>query len=154
MNIKAAAVAALLLASAAAPAALAVSDPKEMLPDPKQEARAEAVGSQLRCLVCQNESIEDSNADLAKDLRAIVRQRIVAGDSNKQIIDWMVARYGNFVRLRPPLMASTVLLYATPVLGLLFGGLAAWYGRRRLISPPAPLTAAEQARLRELTGAP
>ncbi len=141
MNIKAAAVAALLLASAAAPAALADSDPKEMLPDPKQEARAEAVGSQLRCLVCQNESIEDSNADLAKDLRAIVRQRIVAGDSNKQIIDWMVARYGNFVRLRP-------------VLGLLFGGLAAWYGRRRLISPPAPLTAAEQARLRELTGAP
>ena len=66
----------------------------------------------------------------------------------------MVARYGNFVRLRPPLMASTVLLWATPALGLLFGGLAAWYGKRRRISPPAPLTVAEQARLRELTGAP
>ena len=153
MNIKAAGLGLVLLAAAAAPA-WAVSDPREMLPDPKQEARAEAVGSQLRCLVCQNESIEDSNADLAKDLRAIVRQRIVAGDTNQQIMDWMVARYGNFVRLRPPLMASTVLLWATPVLGLLFGGLAAWYGKRRLGAPPAPLTSAEQARLRELTGAP
>jgi len=159
MNIKAArmtsaSLGVFLLACTVAPAAFAVADPKEMLPDPKQEARAEAVGSQLRCLVCQNESIEDSNADLAKDLRAIVRQRIVAGDSNQQIMDWMVARYGNFVRLRPPLMASTVLLWATPVLGLLFGGLAAFYGRRRFGTPPAPLTTAEQARLRELTGAP
>jgi cytochrome c-type biogenesis protein CcmH len=154
MKTKAAVLGLVLLAFTAAVPALAVSDPREMLPDPAQEARAEAVGSQLRCLVCQNESIEDSNADLAKDLRAIVRQRIKAGDTNQQIMDWMVARYGNFVRLRPPLMASTVLLWATPVLGLLFGGLAAWYGKRRFGAPPAPLTAAEQARLRELTGAP
>ena len=144
---------ALLGLSLAGPA-LAISDPKEMLPDPQLEARAEAVGSQLRCLVCQNESIEESNADLAHDLRAIVRQRIVAGDTNQQVIDWMVARYGVFVRLKPPLTLSTALLWATPVLGLLIGGVAAWLGRRRMAAPPAPLNAAEQARLRELTGAP
>ena len=153
MSIKSAALAALIFTASVAPA-FAVSDPKEMLPDPKQEARAEAVGSQLRCLVCQNESIEDSNADLARDLRGIVRQRIKAGDSDKQIIDFMVARYGNFVRLRPPFILSTALLWATPILGLLAGGLAAWYGKRRLGAPPAPLTQDEQARLRELTGAP
>jgi cytochrome c-type biogenesis protein CcmH len=136
--------------------AFAVSDPREMLKDPKAEARAEAIGSQLRCLVCQNESIEDSGADLARQLRGIVRERVVAGDTDQQIMDWMVARYGQFVRLRPPFMASTALLYATPVLGLLVGGLAAWWGRRRAIAAagPAPLTAAEQAKLRELTGAP
>jgi len=137
-------------------AAFAVADPKEMLANPQQEARAEAIGSQLRCLVCQNESIEDSNADLAKDLRAIVRQRVVEGATDQQVMDWMVARYGEFVRLKPKLMASTVLLWATPGLGLLLGGLAAWWGRRRAIEAggPAPLTSAEQARLRELTGAP
>jgi cytochrome c-type biogenesis protein CcmH len=132
----------------------AVSDPREMLPNPAQEARAEAIGSQLRCLVCQNESIEDSRADLARDLRQKVREQVVAGRTNQQIIAWMVARYGNFVRLRPPFMASTFLLYATPFLGLLVGGLAAWFGRRRaMLAPePAPLSPAEQATLRELTG--
>jgi cytochrome c-type biogenesis protein CcmH len=136
--------------------AFAVSDPREMLKDPKAEARAEAIGSQLRCLVCQNESIEDSGADLAKQLRGIVRERVVAGDTDQQIMDWMVARYGQFVRLRPPFMASTALLYATPILGLLVGGFAAWWGRKRAIAAagPAPLTPAEQAKLRELTGAP
>jgi cytochrome c-type biogenesis protein CcmH len=134
--------------------ALAIADPSEMLPDPQQEARAEYIGSQLRCLVCQNESIEDSNADLARDLRRIVRQRVAAGQSNQQIMDWLVSKYGEFVRLKPPLMASTLLLWATPFLGLLAGGLAAWAGRRRFPGAPAPLTAAEQARVRELTGAP
>jgi cytochrome c-type biogenesis protein CcmH len=134
--------------------AFAVSDPAEMLRNPKLEARAEAIGSQLRCLVCQNESIEESQAPLAHDLRQVVRERVVAGDTDQQVIDWVVARYGTFVRLRPPLMASTMLLYATPVLGLLIGGFAAWWGRRRAVqaSGPAPLTAGEQARLRELTG--
>ncbi len=132
----------------------AVSDPKEMLPDPAQEARAEAIGSQLRCLVCQNESIEDSDADLARDLRAIVRQQVSQGRSDQQIIAWLVARYGEFVRLRPRLMASTLLLWATPFLGLLAGGLAAWAGLRRRVPEPAPLNATEQARVRELTGAP
>jgi cytochrome c-type biogenesis protein CcmH len=145
---------AVTLALLAATPARAISDPKEMLPDPKQEARAEYIGSQLRCLVCQNESIEDSDADLARDLRAIVRQHVVAGDSNQQIMDWVVARFGQFVRLKPPLMASTALLWATPFIGLLAGGLAAWAARRRLPAEPKPLTALEQARVRELTGAP
>ncbi len=134
--------------------AFAVSDPSEMLKDPKLEARAEAIGSQLRCLVCQNESIEDSQAPLAHDIRREVREHVIAGNTNQQVIDWAVSRYGNFIRLRPPLMASTVLLYATPALGLIIGGLAAWFGRRRAVAAmgPAPLSAAEQARLRELTG--
>jgi cytochrome c-type biogenesis protein CcmH len=125
-----------------------------MLPDAKQEARAEYIGSQLRCLVCQNESIEDSNADLARDLRAIVRQRVVAGQSDQQIMDWLVSKYGEFVRLKPRLMASTVLLWATPFLGLLAGGLAVWAGWRRGGREPPPLSAMEEARVRELTGAP
>jgi cytochrome c-type biogenesis protein CcmH len=136
--------------------AYAVSDPREMLSDPKQEARAEAIGSQLRCLVCQNESIEDSNADLAKDLRAAVREQVKAGRTDQQVIDWMVARYGNFVRLSPPLRLTTLLLWFTPLLGLLAGGSLAWLNRRRqaLIPPPAPLSPDEEMRLRELTGAP
>lgn len=135
--------------------ARAVSDPKEMLPDPQQEARAEALGAKLRCLVCQNESIEESNAPLAHELRAIVRARVVAGDSDQQIMDWMVARYSNFVRLSPPLMASTVLLWATPALGLLAGGLAAYLGRRRQAAAAmAPLSVEEAAKLQQLTDAP
>ncbi len=122
-----------------------------MLADPAQEARAEQVGSQLRCLVCQNESIEDSNADLAKDLRAVVRQHVTAGDTDKQIMAWMVARYGNFVRLRPPLTAATFLLWFTPALALLAGAAAALLGRRRPATVPPPLTKAEQARLAELS---
>ena len=132
----------------------AVSDPAEMLPDPKQEARAEAIGDQLRCVQCQNELIEDSNAPIALDLRAIVRQHVKAGESNDAIIGWVVQRYGSFVRLRPPFTPTTALLWATPVLGLLVGGTAAWLGRRRMAASPAPLTPAEQAKLRELTGAP
>ena len=130
----------------------AISDPREMLPDPAQEARAEQVGSQLRCLVCQNESIEDSTAPLAADLRAIVRHQVKAGDSDKQIMSWMVARYGNFVRLRPPLTAATFLLWFAPGLALLAGIAAAMLGRRRTPAvPPSPLTEAEQARLAELS---
>jgi cytochrome c-type biogenesis protein CcmH len=122
-----------------------------MLQDPRQEARAEAIGSQLRCLVCQNESIEDSDAGLARDLRAKVREQVVAGRTDQQIIDWMVARYGSFVRLRPALTPATFLLYATPVLALLAGGVAAYFGRRRQKAAPAPLTEAELARLAELS---
>ena len=141
-----------LLCLAAWPAQ-AVSDPREMLPDQAQEARAEQIGSQLRCLVCQNESIEDSNADLAKDLRAVVRKRVAAGDTDGQIMAWMVARYGSFVRLKPPLSAGTLLLWGTPVLALLAGATAAILGRRRVAPAPAPLSPAEQARLAELSRA-
>ena len=133
--------------------ALALSDPAEMLRDPVQEARAEQVGSQLRCLVCQNESIEDSGAPLARDLRAIVRQRVIAGDGDREIIAWMVARYGDFVRLRPPLDAATLLLWGSPFLALFAGLGAAWLARRRPAAGPEPLSEVEQARLSELTGA-
>lgn len=133
--------------------ARAISDPAEMLPDRAQEARAEAVGRQLRCLVCQNESIEDSEADLARDLRALVRQRIAAGDTDDQAIGWVVARYGDFVRLKPPVTLVTLLLWLSPVLALAVGFAAVWAGRRRAPTPPAPLSAEEQARLRrELAG--
>jgi cytochrome c-type biogenesis protein CcmH len=129
----------------------AVSDPREMLTDPKLEARAEAIGSQLRCLVCQNESIEDSDAQLAADLRRKVREQVREGRTDAQIMAWMVARYGNFVRLRPPLSPSTFLLYATPVLALLAGATAAYVGRGRQAAAPPPLSEAEQTRVAELS---
>jgi cytochrome c-type biogenesis protein CcmH len=142
--------AAILLAVLIATPAFAISDPAEKLPDPAQETRAEQIGRQLRCLVCQNESIEDSGADLARDLRKIVRQRVVAGDSDEQVTAWMTARYGDFVRLRPPFNALTALLWGSPVIALLVGAGAVFFSRRRPTAPPVPLTAAEQARLQAL----
>ena len=133
----------------AAPA-FAVSDPAELLPDRTQELRAEAIGHQLRCLVCQNESVEESNADLARDLRRIIRQRVVAGDSNQQVIDWMTARYGDFVRLRPPFNGMTLVLWGAPVIALIAGVSAALLARRRRPGQPAPLTEAERQRLADL----
>ena len=130
--------------------ALAIGDPAEMLPDPAAEARAEQIGRQLRCLVCQNESIEDSGADLARDLRRIVRQRVAAGDDQAAVIAWMVQRYGDFVRLRPPFNAATALLWATPVLALLIGLTLVWASRRRPAAAPEPLTEAERRRLAKL----
>jgi cytochrome c-type biogenesis protein CcmH len=132
--------------------AFAISDPAEMLPDRAQEERAEVVGRQLRCLVCQNESIEDSNADLAKDLRGLVRARIKGGDTDAQAIGWVVARYGDFVRLKPPMNAETALLWSSPVLAVGVGLAAVLLARRRRPTPPAPLSRAEQARLAQLTG--
>ena len=131
--------------------ALAISDPAEMLPNPAQEARAEQIGRQLRCLVCQNESIEDSGADLARDLRTIVRQRVVAGDTDRQVTAWMVARYGDFVRLRPPFNAVTALLWLSPILALGIGLGLVSLGRRAKVPAVAPLSDAERARLAELT---
>ncbi|MXP64854.1 cytochrome c-type biogenesis protein CcmH [Roseomonas sp. M0104] len=133
------------------PLALAVSSPSEMLPDPAQEQRAQEIGRQLRCLVCQNESIEDSHADLARDLRHIVRERVAAGDSDAAVIDYLHARYGDFVLLRPPFNLLTAALWGMPVLAL-GGGLAAiLLLRRRGAAPePLPLSAEEQARLAAL----
>jgi cytochrome c-type biogenesis protein CcmH len=144
-------IAAALVAVSLAGPAWAVGDPAEMLPNPAQEQRAERIGSQLRCLVCQNESIEDSGADLAKDLRRIVRQRVAAGDSDKQVIAWMVARYGGFVRLRPPFNAVTALLWLSPVLAVCVGFGVVMLGRRTRVATPAPLSPAEQERLRNLS---
>ena len=115
-----------------------------------QENRAEAIGDQLRCLVCQNESIEDSSAGLAKQLRVIIRQQVVQGVPDKQIMNYMVSRYGIFVLLKPPVSPLTWLLYASPFLALAFGFLALWLGRRGRAKPVAPLSQAEQTRLDEL----
>ena len=129
--------------------AWAIADPSEALPDPAQEARAVEIGQQLRCLVCQNESIEESGADLARDLRKIVRQHVAAGETEAEITRWMVARYGDFVRLRPPFNWLTALLWASPVIALGVGiGLAT--GLRRRAPPPPPLSAEEQQRLARL----
>lgn len=142
--------AALLLA---APAALAVGNPADMLPDPAEERRAREIGRELRCLVCQNESIEDSNADLARDLRLLVRERIRAGDSDAQVIAFIRDRYGDFVLLRPPFTAATAALWLSPALALAGGILTIWLVRRRgQAAPPAPapLSPEEQARLAAL----
>ena len=93
--------------------------PSEMLANPQQEARARAISSNLRCLVCQNQTIDDSSADLARDLRLIVRERIVAGDSNAQVMDYVVARYGNYVLLKPPFQMDTALLWLLPFAALI-----------------------------------
>jgi cytochrome c-type biogenesis protein CcmH len=142
--------AALLLVLAIGPA-LAVSSPAEMLPDRPQELRAEAIGHQLRCLVCQNESVEDSDADLARDLRHIIRTRVVAGDTDQQVVDWMVARYGDFVRLKPPFDSQTLVLWFAPLLALCVGAGAVLLSRRRRPVPAAPLSSDERRRLAELT---
>ena len=129
-------------------------EPDEILPDARLEARARTLSSELRCLVCQNQSIDDSNAPLARDLRLIVRERLNAGDSNDRVLEYVVSRYGTFVLLRPPVDRSTLLLWATPMLLLAFAGLL--LGRRWRVpsvamSPPAPLSADEVTRLERLT---
>jgi cytochrome c-type biogenesis protein CcmH len=111
--------------------ALAVM-PEEVLPDSALEARARVISQDLRCLVCQNQSIDDSNAPLAKDLRVIVRERLVAGDSDKQVFDYVVERYGNYVLLKPPLQSDTFLLWASPFIVLFISlGVAFAYLRKR-----------------------
>ncbi len=141
---------ALLLGLLLAVPAYAVSDPAELLPNRAQELRAEAIGEQLRCLVCQNESVEQSDADLARDLRHIIRQRVLAGDSDQQVIDWMVARYGDFVRLRPPFNVTTLVLWLAPGIALVAGAVAVFIARRRRPAAAAPLSEAEQRRLADL----
>ena len=116
---------------------------------PAQEARAEDIGSQLRCLVCQNESIEDSNAKLAGQLRTIIRTQVAQGVPDKSVMHYMVQRYGIFVLLKPPVSPLTYLLYAMPFLALLLGGAAFWFTRRGNAAP-TPLDEAEKLRLEEL----
>lgn len=133
--------------------ALAATSPVEMLPDAALEARARVLGKELRCLVCQNQSIDDSDADLARDLRQVVRDRLVAGDSDAQVIDYVTQRYGDFVLLKPPVKPSTWLLWFGPVAVLMGGGvlLAAYFrGREREAVPAVELDAAERERLRRL----
>lgn len=128
--------------------------PDEVLPDPALEARARALSLELRCLVCQNQSIDDSNAPLARDLRLLVRERLKTGETDSQVLSYIVARYGEFVLLRPPFGWHTALLWLTPLVVL--GTAIVVIGRRTRHGPgaggpaPAPLTAAEEARLRQI----
>jgi cytochrome c-type biogenesis protein CcmH len=147
----------LVVAAALASAAPAFAvTPDEILPDPQLEARARALSHELRCMVCQNQSIDDSDAPLAHDLRVLVRDRLKAGDSDPQVIDFLVARYGEFVLLKPRFEWHTVPLWLAPIALLLIGGIAVFVAARRKRSAtgtpaPAPLSKSEQARLAELT---
>ena len=139
----------LLLAIAAVLCIAAASDPAERLRDPAQEARARALFTQVRCLVCQNESIDDSEAQLAGDLRHIIRQQVAAGRSDEQIRQFLVARYGEFVLLKPPFSLGNLALWVGPFVVVIVGGLllAALLRRR---SPAGDLTREEETRLAAL----
>ena len=140
------------MAALAASGAYAVQ-PDEIMSDPAKEARARELSRELRCMVCQNQSIDDSEAPLARDLRLLVRERISAGDSDAQVIDFLVARYGEFVLLKPRLEPHTFLLWLLPPLALAGGGLALWMNSRRRSGAAAALftlTADEEARITAL----
>jgi cytochrome c-type biogenesis protein CcmH len=146
-----------LLTTALAASAAHAVQPDEIMSDPAKESRARDLSRELRCMVCQNQSIDDSEAPLARDLRLLVRERIAAGDSDAQVIDFLVARYGEFVLLKPRLEPHTLLLWLLPPLALAGGGLALWmHSRRRAKSAAAEdlssskLSAEEEARLARL----
>ncbi|MHB8268209.1 cytochrome c-type biogenesis protein [Bradyrhizobium sp.] len=134
--------------------------PDEIMADPAKESRARDLSRELRCMVCQNQSIDDSEAPLARDLRLLVRERIAAGDSDAQVMDFLVARYGEFVLLKPRLTSHTLLLWLLPPFALVGGGLALWMHNRRRTKSAADqdeslfkLSAEEEARLERLIAA-
>ena len=147
----------LALALIGATPALAVQ-PDEVLSDPALEARARALSRELRCMVCQNQSIDDSDAPLARDLRLLVRERLTAGDSDTKVIDFLTARYGEFVLLKPRFGATTALLWLAPLIALIAGGCGVAVALRRRRATPesaelvGALSAAEQARVNEVLG--
>lgn len=128
--------------------------PDEVLDDPALEERARDISSGLRCLVCRNESIDDSNAELARDLRLLVRERLVAGDSDEEVVEFVVDRYGEYVLLQPRATGSNLVLWLAGPIMLLLGGAIGWsYMRRRgraSETPPQALSEAEAERLREI----
>lgn len=125
--------------------------PDEVLQDPALEARARDISSHLRCLVCQNESVDDSNAPLARDLRVLVRERLKAGDTDREVIDFLVARYGEFVLLKPRLNEETLLLWLAPLLIIVIaGGAIFWRVRRHKHNKLIPLSEAEKKRLDQI----
>ena len=141
---------ALTIAAAIAPA-LAVQ-PGEMLADPALEARARTLSAELRCMVCQNQSIDDSDAELAHDLRVLVRERLAAGDTDAEVLDFVVARYGEFVLLKPRFSARNALLWGTPVLLLVVGGLFALISARSKRRTETALSDEEKAALGRILG--
>jgi cytochrome c-type biogenesis protein CcmH len=149
-------VAGLLLALVTAAAVYAAParavQPDEMLPDPALEARARALSRELRCMVCQNQSIDDSDAPLARDLRILVRERLEAGDGDRQVLDFLTARYGEFVLLKPRLSWHTAALWGTPAALLILGGigLVVVLRRRAPGKDVATLSTAEQARVDDI----
>ena len=140
---------AILAFLAALSPALALT-PDEQLKDPALEQRARAISAQLRCLVCQNQSIDDSEAPLAKDLRTLVREQLSKGQSDTQIMDYVVERYGQFVLLKPQFTSETILLWGTPFAALLIAGAVLILRRRRAdVVPEAPLSEAEKQALQQ-----
>jgi len=137
-----------LVALGSATGAMAATNPDEILSDPALEQRARDLSKQLRCLVCQNQSIDDSDADLARDLRRIVRERLTAGDTDDQVMAFVTARYGDYVLLRPPLRAGTLALWFGPVV-LLVAGIAIMLRRRHRVAAE-PFSAEEDRRLAQL----
>ncbi|MGI8570849.1 MAG: cytochrome c-type biogenesis protein [Methylocella sp.] len=137
-----------------APLAARAVQPDEIMPDPRLETRARALSAQLRCMVCQNESIDESHADLARDLRVLVRERLQAGDSDDQIRTFLVRRYGDFILLKPPFKLETWLLWGAPFLILLTGGCIILVARRRQMSLLSAnnLSEAEHAKLEAMLG--
>ena len=142
------------------PLAVSAVEPGEVLSDARLEARARELSAELRCLVCQNQSIDDSNAPLARDLRLLVRERLKACDTDREVLDFIVARYGEFVLLRPPFGISTLLLWLAPGAALAAAVIIAWTAARRrreqsrAAAGEAALTAAEEAELRALLQEP
>ncbi len=137
----------LLVAILLAVPAVAVQ-PDEILKDPMLESRARALSAELRCLVCQNQSIDDSDAPLARDLRIMIREHLVAKETDQQIMDFVVSRYGEYVLLKPRLTGSTLLLWGSPFAILLIAGFALWWRRAPNAATEKPLTEAERAELR------
>jgi cytochrome c-type biogenesis protein CcmH len=131
----------------------AADDPADRLPNPAQEARARHLFQQLRCVVCQNESVDDSQAEIAGDVRKIVRAQIAAGRSDKQVMDFLVQRYGEFVLLRPTLTPGNLALWLTPFLAVLLGGSYLWIKSRQPAVEDQGLTEEEQKALEEMDAA-
>ena len=144
----------LFLAAIMAPLPAFAVNPDEVLRDPALEARARTISSELRCMVCQNQSIDDSNADLARDLRLLVRKRLSDGDTDQQVLDYIVSRYGEFVLLKPRFTEKTLVLWGAPIVLFVVGGFAlVVYARRRVGKPTGkPLTPEEEAQLDNILG--
>jgi cytochrome c-type biogenesis protein CcmH len=138
--------AALIIAAAAAGAV----QPDEVMKDPALEARARALSAELRCMVCQNQSIDDSDAPLARDIRLLIRDRIAKGESDEAVQAFLVSRYGDFILLRPRFKPETLLLWLSAPLTLALGAMGIYYARRRAPPPTPPLSAEEEKRLAEI----